>query len=170
MFLADSGQSDGEETMAKRRVLFLCSYNSVRSQMAEGLLRHVAGDRFDVFSAGLYHSEVNTAAIAVLREVGIDISRQRSKEVGEYLGKADFDYVITVCDAASPHCPAFPGHAEQLYWPIADPISLEGSAAMRLAAFRATRNEIRRRIGAWLEALEAADKVGLIDRNEPQQT
>src|SRR4030065_1777391 len=119
--------------MARLRVLFLCSYNSVRSQMAEGILRHAGGDRFDVFSAGLHHSEVNAVAIAVLREVGIDISHQRSKEVGEYLGKTDFDYVITVCDPASPHCPVFPGRAEQLHWPIADPLSVERAAEQRLA-------------------------------------
>jgi arsenate reductase len=139
---------------AKRRVLFLCSYNSVRSQMAEGILRHLGGERFEVFSAGLRRSGVNEVAIAVLREVGIDISHQHSKEVGEYLGKTDFDYVVTLCDRTSPLCPEFPGRAEQLYWPIPDPISIGGSAEQRLAAFRTTRNEIGRRIGAWLKDLE----------------
>jgi arsenate reductase len=124
----------------KKRVLILCTGNSARSQMAEGLLRHNAGDRFEVESAGTKASFVRPEAIAVLRELGIDISRHHSKNVNEFEGQ-DFDYVITVCDHARESCPMFFGRAEKLHHDFEDPAAAEGSEAERLAVFRRVRDE-----------------------------
>jgi arsenate reductase (thioredoxin) len=126
----------------KKRVLILCTGNSARSQMAEGLLRHNAGDRFEVESAGTKASFVRPEAIAVLRELGIDISRHHSKNVNEFEGQ-DFDYVITVCDHARESCPVFFGRAEKLHHDFEDPAAAEGSEAERLAVFRRVRDELR---------------------------
>src|SRR5208283_1539147 len=108
--------------MKKKRVLILCTGNSARSQMAEGLLRHDAGDRFEVFSAGIEPSRVRPEAIAVMRELGIDISGQRSKSVDEFAGQS-FDYVLTVCDNARESCPIFPGGAVIIHQGFEDPAS-----------------------------------------------
>ena len=124
----------------KKRVLILCTGNSARSQMAEGLLRHNAGDRFEVESAGTKASFVRPEAIAVLRELGIDISRHHSKNVNEFEGQ-DFDYVITVCDHARESCPVFFGRAKKLHHDFEDPAAAEGSEAERLAVFRRVRDE-----------------------------
>jgi len=124
----------------KKRVLILCTGNSARSQMAEGLLRHDAGDLFEVESAGTKASFVRPEAIAVLRELGIDISRHHSKNVNEFEGQ-DFDYVITVCDHARESCPMFFGRAEKLHHDFEDPAAAEGSEAERLAVFRRVRDE-----------------------------
>lgn len=105
--------------MHKKRVLILCMGNSCRSQMAEGILRHYGGERIDVFSAGTKPSQVNPIAIQVMKEIGIEISGQRSKHVKEFLGQK-FDYVITVCDSARESCPVFPG-ANPMHWPFPDP-------------------------------------------------
>jgi len=126
----------------KKRVLILCTGNSTRSQMAEGLLRHNAGDRFEVESAGTKAGFVRPEAIAVLRELGIDISRHHSKNVNEFEGQ-DFDYVITVCDHARESCPMFFGRAEKLHHDFEDPAAAEGSEAERLAVFRRVRDELR---------------------------
>ena len=126
----------------KKRVLILCTGNSARSQMAEGLLRHNAGDRFEVESAGTKASFVRPEAIAVLRELGIDISRHHSKNVNEFEGQ-DFDYVITVCDHARESCPVFFGRAKKLHHDFEDPTAAEGSEAERLAVFRRVRDELR---------------------------
>jgi arsenate reductase len=128
----------------KKRVLFLCTGNSARSQMAEGLLRDLAGDRFEVFSAGTIASFVRPQAIAVMNELGIDISNHRSKAVEEFLN-SDFDYVITVCDHANQHCPTFPGRVERIHWSVDDPVG-SGSGAEELMAFRRARDELRERI------------------------
>jgi arsenate reductase len=128
----------------KKRVLFLCTGNSARSQMAEGLLRDLAGDRFEVFSAGTIASFVRPQAIAVMNELGIDISNHRSKAVEEFLN-SDFDYVITVCDHANQHCPTFPGQVERIHWSVDDPVG-SGSGAEELMAFRRARDELRERI------------------------
>ncbi|MGO9897795.1 MAG: arsenate reductase ArsC [Bryobacteraceae bacterium] len=125
-----------------KRVLILCTGNSARSQMAEGLLRHDAGDRFEVFSAGIRPSHVRPEAIAVMRELGIDISGHRSKSVEELAGQS-FDYVLTVCDNARESCPIFPGGAVIIHQSFEDPASLEGSEEQRLALFRRVRDEIR---------------------------
>ena len=107
---------------AKKRVLILCTGNSARSQMAEGLLRHDAGDRFEVFSAGTEPSSVRSEAIAVMREIGIDISGHRSKSVDEF-AQSDFDYVLTVCDNAKESCPIFPGDTTTIHHDFEDPAS-----------------------------------------------
>jgi arsenate reductase len=126
----------------KKRVLILCTGNSARSQMAEGLLRHDAGDCFDVESAGTNPSLVRPEAIAALRELGIDISGHRSKHVSEFDGQP-FDYVITVCDSAREACPAFFGAAHRLHHSFEDPAAIEGSEEERLAVFRRVRDELR---------------------------
>jgi arsenate reductase len=124
------------------RVLILCTGNSARSQMAEGLLRHDAGDRFDVESAGTKPSRVRPEAIAVMNELGIDISGQRSKHVDEVAGTA-FDYVLTVCDQAREVCPVFPAQTQRLHHAFQDPAAVEGLEEERLAVFRRVRDEIR---------------------------
>lgn len=125
-----------------RRVLILCTANSARSQMAEGLLRHDAGDRCEVESAGTKASLVRPEAIAVLREIGIDISSQRSKSADEFAGQR-FDYVITVCDNARESCPVFFGDATKLHHSFDDPAASTGSEEARLALFRRVRDELR---------------------------
>lgn len=127
----------------KKRVLILCTGNSARSQMAEGLLRHDAGDRFEVYSAGTNPSRVRPEAIAVMRELGIDISGQRSKGVDEFEGQS-FDYVLTVCDNAKESCPIFPGKTVTLHQSFEDPASFEGPEEQRLALFRRVRDELRK--------------------------
>jgi arsenate reductase len=138
LILSNRGQSMRD----KKRVLILCTGNSARSQMAEGLLRHDAGDRFEVESAGTKATFVRPEAIAVLRELGIDISRHRSKNVDEFEGQ-EFDYVITVCDHARESCPVFFGRAEKVHHDFEDPAALKGSEAERLAVFRRVRDELR---------------------------
>ena len=127
----------------KKRVLILCTGNSARSQMAEGLLRRDAGDRFEVFSAGTRPSHVRPEAIAAMRELGIDISGHRSKSVEEFIAQP-FDYVLTVCDNAKENCPIFPGTLRTIHHSFDDPAALEGSEEERLAAFRRVRDELRR--------------------------
>jgi arsenate reductase len=127
----------------KKRVLILCTGNSARSQMAEGLLRHDAGERFDVESAGTKASSVRPEAIAAMSELGIDISGQRSKNVDEFEGQR-FDYVITVCDNARETCPVFSGAAAKLHHSFEDPPApLVGTDADRMAIFRRVRDELR---------------------------
>ena len=137
--------------MMKERVLVLCTGNSARSQMAEGLMRHEAGDHFEVFSAGTRPTKIRPEAIAVMSEIGIDISSHRSKAVDEFTGQ-DFAYVITVCDNARDTCPVFPGAASRLHWPFEDPAAVEGPEDVRLAAFRAVRDQIRERILVFLKS------------------
>jgi arsenate reductase len=126
----------------KKSVLILCTGNSARSQMAEGLLRHDAGDRFEVKSAGTRPSAVRPEAIAAMKELGIDISRQRSKPVEELAGRK-FDSVITVCDSARESCPVFFGAANRLHHSFEDPAALNGSEEERLMMFRRIRDELR---------------------------
>jgi arsenate reductase len=128
--------------MKKARVLILCTGNSARSQMAEALLRHDAGDRFEVFSAGVKPSSVRPEAIAVMRELGIDLSGQRSKHVSEFSGQA-FNYVLTVCDNARENCPIFPGGTVSIHHNFVDPAAVSGSEDERLAVFREVRDRIR---------------------------
>ena len=128
--------------MDKKRVLILCTGNSARSQMAEGLLRHDAGDRFEVESAGTKPSVVRPEAIAAMKEVGIDITAHRSKNVDEFTGQ-NFDYVLTVCDNAKESCPVFFGKADRLHHSFNDPAAVEGPEEKRIAVFRQVRDEIR---------------------------
>jgi arsenate reductase len=134
--------------MAAKKVLILCTGNFARSQMAEGLLRHDAGERFEVFSAGTNPTTVRPEAVAVMSELGIDISRHRSKSVDEFIGGA-FDFVITVCDNAKESCPVFPGNTQRLHWSFEDPAAVQGSYEERLKAFRVIRDQIRERLKAF---------------------
>ena len=127
------------------RVLILCTGNSARSQMAEGLLRAMAGERFEVASAGVAPSSVRPEAIEVMREIGIDISKQRSKSVDEFTNE-HFDYVITVCDNAREHCPIFPGNAKRIHWSFDDPAAAPGDEVARLKVFRRVRDEIKEQL------------------------
>ena len=129
----------------KKKVLILCTGNSARSQMAEGLLRHDAGARFEVASAGVAPSRVRPEANAVMNELGIDISTHRSKSVDEFSGQ-EFDYVITVCDNANEQCPVFPGKTKRIHWSFEDPAAAEGDERQRLSVFRRVRDEIRERL------------------------
>jgi arsenate reductase len=128
--------------MTKKRILILCTGNSVRSQMAEGLLRHDAGDRFEVFSAGVNPCKIRPEAIAVMRELGIDLSGHRSKHVDEFAGES-FDYVLTVCDHARETCPVFPGQTRMIHHSFVDPGGFLGSGDERLTRFREVRDQIR---------------------------
>ena len=132
----------------KRRVLFLCTGNSARSQMAEGLLRHMGGTQFEVFSAGTKPVGVNALAIEAMREVGIDISKQRSKSVGEF-ARQEFAMVITVCDNAAEECPIFPGAPQRAHWSLPDPAAVSGTREEKLGAFRKVRDELERRIRSF---------------------
>lgn len=133
----------------KKRVLFLCTHNSARSQMAEGLLRNMAGDQFGVFSAGTERTRVQPLATEAMREVGIDISGHRSKTLDEFTGES-FDYVITVCDRANESCPIFPGAMERIHWSFDDPTAVTGTDEQKLRAFRSVRDAIQQRLRMFL--------------------
>lgn len=135
--------------MKKQHVLFLCTHNSARSQMAEGLLRSLGGDRFEIFSAGTEATQVRPLAIQVMAEQGIDISGQQSKTLERYLNEP-FDEVITVCDAAAEACPIFPGAAHRRHWSFPDPSQARGSEAEQLAVYRNVRDAICARIESEL--------------------
>ena len=124
------------------RVLFLCTHNSARSQMAEGLLGHLAGERFEPFSAGTEATRVRPEAIEAMREVGVDISRQESETLDRYLGEP-FDHVVTVCDDANEACPVFPQARERLHWSLPDPSAVTGGGGERMEAFRSVRDRIQ---------------------------
>jgi arsenate reductase (thioredoxin) len=146
---ATRGQGNSASASAPIRVIFVCTGNSARSQMAEALLRHDGGDRFEVVSAGVDPRGVHPLAIAALAEVGIDISGATSKSVGQFLGQR-FDYVITLCDRARAACPVFPGGSETLHWGLDDPAEVEGTDAERRAAFARAMKEIAGRLHAFL--------------------
>ncbi len=133
------------------RVLVVCTGNSARSQIAEGLLRHDAGNVYEVFSAGTKPTHVRPEAITVMREVGIDITAHRSKSVDEFEGQ-NFDYVITVCDNAKESCPVFPAKTKRVHWSIEDPAAAQGSEEEVLTAFRRVRDELRARVQAFAQA------------------
>jgi arsenate reductase len=135
--------------MTPRRVLFLCTHNSARSQMAEGFLRAFGGDRFRVESAGTEKTHVNPLAIRAMSEVGIDLIGHQSKTLDRFLD-TPWDYVITVCDSANERCPIFPRSAKRLHWSFADPSQATGSEEERLQVFRRVRDEIGMRIRDWL--------------------
>lgn len=135
------------------RVLFLCTGNSVRSQMAEAFLREYAGDRFEVYSAGLKPSVINPYTYKVMAELGLFLEGQRSKGAEEYLGKMLFQYVITVCDQADENCPTvWMNVANRLHWSFEDPAKAEGTGEQKLAKFRKVRDQIRKRILEFIES------------------
>ncbi len=132
----------GSEEQKRCSVLFLCSANSCRSQIAEGLLRHFGGNRFEAVSAGTHPTELNPAAVEVMDAIGIDIRGQRSKSVEEMLSH-EFDYVITVCDKAREFCPVFSGSTTSLHWNLDDPAAFVGSAREKKEAFIRVREELK---------------------------
>ena len=134
----------------RQRVIFVCTHNSARSQMAEGMLRALGGDRYEVFSAGTEATRVRPEAIRVMGEIGIDISGHASKTLEPFMGEP-FDWLVTVCDDAREACPTLPGVARQAHWSIEDPSAVEGSEEERLSAFRAARDELRDRLGQFLQ-------------------
>jgi len=137
--------------MPAQRVLFLCTHNSARSQMAEGLLRSLGGDRFEAHSAGTQATRVRPLAIQAMAEVGIDISTQASKTLDPYVDQR-FDHVITVCDDANESCPIFPNATHRLHWSLLDPSKSTGSEAEQLAVYRKVRVNLRARIQGELLA------------------
>ncbi len=141
---------DIEGKMEKERVLFLCTGNSCRSQMAEAFLRFYAGDRFEVYSAGLEPTEIHPMTYEVMAEVGLDLAGQRSKSVDEYLGKVKFQYLITVCSDADKNCPTtWPGVVSRMHWSFEDPAKFTGTRAEKLDKFREVRDQIMLRISDW---------------------
>jgi arsenate reductase len=141
----------GSTEDGKQRVLFLCTHNSARSQMAEGLLRHLGRDRFEAASAGTEATSVRPLATKVMDELGIDISQQQSKVLDQYLDQT-FDQVITLCDEAAAACPIFPNAKEQLHWPFPDPSEATGTEEQQRQVYRSVRDAIRQRIEAELLA------------------
>jgi arsenate reductase len=134
----------------KKRVLFLCTGNSARSQMAEGLLRHIAGDRYEVFSAGTNARGLHPLSVEAMRDLNIDIASQTSKDVSAFRDQK-FDYVITVCDRAKQSCPVFPG-AAPIHWGFDDPAEMAGSREAQLKTFQRVRDEILSRIRLFVLA------------------
>jgi arsenate reductase (thioredoxin) len=147
-----------------QRVIFVCTHNSARSQMAEGMLRAWGGDRFEAFSAGTEATRVRPEAIAVMDEIGIDISGHTSKTIEPFLGET-FSWLITVCDQARESCPTIPGVVQQAHWSIDDPSAVEGDEGARLAAFREARDILRDRIHIFMLAAGRED----LPRPEPQR-
>lgn len=142
--------------MSEGRVLFLCTRNTARSQMAEAFLRHHAGDRYQPYSAGLLPDAISPYARRVMEEIGIDLSGQYSKHISEYMGKIHFGYCIIVCDIAEPRCPTtFPDVSEILHWPFDDPVAFVGLEEDKLSKFREVRDQIDHRIRAWLARQDA---------------
>jgi arsenate reductase (thioredoxin) len=133
------------------KVLFLCTGNSARSQMAEAFMRHYAADRFEPYSAGLKPIDINPLTIQVMKEIGIDISQQVSKGIGVYLGKEFFHYLITVCDEADKNCPTtWPGVTKRMHWSFEDPAAFEGTDEEKLLKFRQIRDQIDEKIKEFL--------------------
>ena len=138
-----------------QRVLFLCTGNSARSQMAEAFLRKYAGEQFEAYSAGLEPKGLNPFTVQVMQEVGIDVSQQQSKGVGTYLGKVLFQYLITVCDNAEKNCPStWPGISKREHWSFEDPAAFEGTDEEKHAKFRQVRDQIEARIKTWITSLQ----------------
>ena len=137
--------------MTRARVLFLCTHNSARSQMAEGFLRHLAGDGFEVASAGTEATRVHPLAVRAMREAGVDLGPHHSKTLDTLVDRP-WDYVITVCDSANERCPLFPGRTARIHWSFDDPSQATGDEEQRLQTFRRVRDEIQARLRDWLAA------------------
>jgi len=147
----------------RQRVIFVCTHNSARSQMAEGMLRAWDGDRFEAFSAGTEQTRVRPEAIAVMAEIGIDISGHASKTLEPFMGK-EFSWLITVCDQAKESCPTIPGVRQQAHWSVDDPSAAEGDEESRLEAFRMARDHLRDRVHMFVLA------AGRDDLPDPEPT
>ncbi|MEJ5202190.1 MAG: arsenate reductase ArsC [Anaerolineales bacterium] len=144
--------------MDKPRVLFLCTANSCRSQMAEAFLRQYGGDRFEVYSAGLDPKPIHPLTIRVMEETGYDMSSHRAKTLGEFLGKMHFSYLITVCSKAEERCPVFPGMGQRLHWPFEDPAAFAGTPEETIAKFREVRDQIATQVRSWVEKMNNDEK------------
>jgi arsenate reductase (thioredoxin) len=142
----------------RERVLFVCTHNSARSQMAEGMLRAWGGDRFEAVSAGTEATGVRPEAIRVMAEIGIDIGAQTSKTLEPFLGQS-FSWLVTVCDQAKEACPTLPGVQRQAHWSVEDPSSAEGDEARRLEAFRVARDDLRDHIGRFMLEADVPPRV-----------
>ncbi len=141
--------------MEKAKVLFLCTHNAARSQMAEAFLKKLAGDRFEAFSAGYELQEIAPQVQKVMAEAGLDLREQRSKSLKDFMGKMTVDYLIIVCQKTEENCPiTFPGFGHRLYWPFEDPVPFVGSEEAKLAKFREVRDQIEARIKLWLRESE----------------
>jgi arsenate reductase len=140
--------------MSKPKVLFLCTGNSARSQMAEAFLRNYAGEQFEVYSAGLEPKGINPLTIQVMAEQGLDLSEHTSKDVKNFIGNTSYEYMITVCAQAEESCPIFPGMGKRLHWDIEDPGKFAGPTEERLAKFREVRDQLDERVRLWLASLE----------------
>ena len=143
--------------MDKKKVIFICTGNACRSQMAEGLLRHMAGDKFEVYSAGSHPSRLHPASVAVMAEWGIDIARHTAEPIDDYLDTG-IDIAITVCDNAQQSCPTFPGNVEQIHWGLDDPYHGWGADPEDLPPYRETRDELKKRIEGFLLGKEIIRK------------
>ena len=141
--------------MAKKKVLFICVHNSARSQIAEAFLKQITGDRFEVESAGLEPGKLNPLAVEVMKEVGIDISQNKTKSVFDFFKQGkQYDYVVTVCDESqSGACPVFPGKGERLHWGFADPSQFKGSWEDKVKQTREVRKQIEAKIKEWINSL-----------------
>ena len=138
--------------MNKPRILFLCTHNAARSQMAEALLRKHGGDRFDVVSAGVEPTEIHPLTVRVLDEIGLDVSGQHAKGIESFLGKGSFKFAIIVCERAQKNCPnIYPFALQKLYWPFDDPAEAQGTEVEQLHAFREVRDQIENKILDWLK-------------------
>jgi arsenate reductase len=144
--------------MAKRRVIFICTHNSARSQMAEAMLREFGGETFEAFSAGTEAAGIRPETIQVMKEIGLDVSGQQSKTIDEFRGQS-FEWFITVCDQAQQNCPVLPGVEEVAHWSIEDPSLKDGTPEERLAAFRRARDLIRNRLRLFILAGGRADSI-----------
>ena len=139
----------------KQRVIFLCTGNSARSQMAEAFLRRMAGDHFDVYSAELEPKGVNPLTVEVMAEIGYDLTGAHAKSVSKFLGNGLFQYLVTVCDQAEQNCPtAWPGVSQRLHWSFEDPAAFGGSHEARLEKFRQVRDQIEQKVYAWVVELQ----------------
>lgn len=139
---------------SKTKVIFLCTGNACRSQIAEAWLRELGGESFEVNSAGLEPHGVNPYTITVMEELGFDMSAHRSKHLDEFIREAEFDYLITVCGNADERCPFFPGMGLRLHWPFEDPAAFEGPEPEKLAVFRKVRDQIKDKIQSWLDDID----------------
>lgn len=134
----------------KPKVIFLCTHNQARSQMAESLLRALAGDHFEVYSAGFEPRPIHPLTHEVMAELGYDLTSHESTDLKDYLGKVHFGIVITVCEKAEELCPTFPGVSTRLFWPVEDPATGEGTREEQRERFRAARDALKAKIEAWL--------------------
>ena len=138
--------------MSKPKVLFLCTRNSARSQMAEAFLKKNSGDKFEAYSAGFEPEAIHPYTEQVMQEIGVPLTGQYSKSFGEYMGKVHFAYLITVCAEAEKKCPTtFPGVGQRLHWPFEDPAAFEGSDNEKIAKFREVRDKIEQKIKEWFQ-------------------